>query len=125
MRHHHGAKLLIMVIGKLVLPLAAGPIDALGWWFLHLDALQPLFTSLYNMPFVPFTRFYNTLVAGGLVSGIVLWIPAFVIGFVFVGIYRNTIAKLIRDSKLARFIKKIPFISSIGKAVSGLNDKGA
>jgi hypothetical protein len=40
----------------------------LGWEILHIAALQPLFTAWYNMPFVPWIRFYNTLVAGGIVG---------------------------------------------------------
>ena len=74
-RHNHASKLFTMVILKLLSPVIAPWIDALGWEFLHIAALQPLFTTLYNMPFVPWTKFNNTLVAGGLVGGIALWLP--------------------------------------------------
>jgi uncharacterized protein (TIGR03546 family) len=125
LRHNQASKLLVMVIGKLLLPLAVYAIDAFGWAVLHIDALQPFFTTLYNMPFVPFTRFYNTMVAGGLAGGIILWLPVFFITLGLVSVYRNTLAPKIKDSKLAKFIGKIPFISSISKAVSGLAGKGA
>jgi uncharacterized protein (TIGR03546 family) len=123
-KHNHGSTLLGMAVLKLILPLAASPIDALGWELLHIDRLQPLFTTMYNMPFVPFTRFNNTLVAGGLVSGIVLWLPAFFLFSFIVSLYRNTIAPKIRNSKVIKKIAKFPFFSAIGKAVSNSMDKG-
>src|SRR3989344_3974213 len=44
----------------------------LGFWFLNLPSLQSTFTSLYNMPIVPFTRFNNTIVMGSGVLSIIL-----------------------------------------------------
>jgi uncharacterized protein (TIGR03546 family) len=124
LRHNQGSKLLVMVIFKLLMPLLVMPIDALGWMILHIDALQPLFTGLYNLPFVPFTRFYNTLVAGGLVGGIVLWVPAFLLALAFVTVYRNTLAPALRNLTLVKAVAKIPFLSTLSKAISGMN-KGA
>jgi uncharacterized protein (TIGR03546 family) len=117
-RHNHGAMLLGMVVFKLLSPLAASPIDSLGWGILHMDSLQPLFTTMYNMPFVPFTKFNNTLVAGGLVSGIVLWLPAFLLFMALVPLYRNTLAPKIRNSKIVQKIAKFPLIGAISSAVS-------
>lgn len=37
---------------------------ALGSAILETGALQPLFTTLYNMPLVPLTRFYNSVTMG-------------------------------------------------------------
>jgi uncharacterized protein (TIGR03546 family) len=125
LRHNHGSKLLVMVVCKLLMPLAAAPLDALGWAVLHLDGLQPLFTELYNMPFVPFTRFNNTLVAGGLVGGLVLWVPVFFSALGFVTLYRATLAPALRNLRLVKFIANIPFVSSLGKALSGSMNKGA
>ncbi len=48
--------------------LVAWPFDpvahAIGSAILETEALQPLFTTLYNMPLVPLTRFYNSVVMG-------------------------------------------------------------
>ena len=54
-RHHHWSKILGMTIIKIFLPLFVYQVDAVGWEILHIESLQGLFTSLYNMPFVPFT----------------------------------------------------------------------
>jgi uncharacterized protein (TIGR03546 family) len=123
-KHNHASKVLVMAIIKLFMPLLSSLTDALGWEILHIEALQPLFTTLYNMPFVPFTRFYNTLVAGGLVSGIVLWLPVFFLILVLVPLYRNTITPKIRNAKIFRIIAKNPLVGAISKAVmEGSNGK--
>jgi uncharacterized protein (TIGR03546 family) len=38
-------------------------------------ALTPLWTTWYNAPLVPFTRFYNTVVLGSFVLGLALFVP--------------------------------------------------
>jgi uncharacterized protein (TIGR03546 family) len=116
-RHHHGSKILFMAIIKLFAPLTRPAVDALGWEVLHIQALQPLFTTMYNMPFVPFTKFNNTLVAGGLAGGAALWLPVFFIFMALIPLYRKTVAPKIRDSKIVKAIIKIPFISLIDKAL--------
>ena len=123
-RHNHASKLLSMAALKLLSPLTAPVVDALGWEILHIGALRPLFTTLYNMPFVPFTRFNNTLVAGGLAGGIALWLPVFGLCMILIPLYRNTVAPKIRNSKLVKAIGKIPFLSAIDKAVSKMARNG-
>jgi uncharacterized protein (TIGR03546 family) len=116
--HNHGAKIFSMALVKACSPFLAPLIDVLGWGFLHIEALQPLFISMYNMPFVPFTKFNNTLVAGGLVSGVVLFIPAFVLFMFLIPLYRNTVAPAIRKLKFVQAIAKSPFMMFIDKFVS-------
>jgi uncharacterized protein (TIGR03546 family) len=124
--HNHGSKLVAMVIVKILGPVTAMPLDALGWFLLHIEALQPLFTAMYNMPFVPFTRFYNTLVAGGLAGGLALWLPAFFLMLALVPLYRNTLAPKIRNLKVVKIVTgtvaRIPFVSAISKALSRKGD---
>jgi uncharacterized protein (TIGR03546 family) len=119
-RHNHSSKLFTLVVLKLLAPVTAPALDALGWAALHIDALQPLFTAMYNMPFVPFTRFNNTLVAGGLIGGIILWLPVFLIFFALIGLYRKTLAVKIRESKLVQRIAKFPLFAALDKAMGAL-----
>jgi uncharacterized protein (TIGR03546 family) len=116
--HNHASKLFSMALVKLFAPALAPPLDFLGWEILHIEALQPFFTTLYNMPFVPFTKFNNTLVAGGLAGGIALWLPVFFIFMALIPLYRNILAPKIRESKLIKAAGKIPFLSTIEKAIS-------
>jgi uncharacterized protein (TIGR03546 family) len=125
-KHHHASKALVLVIIKLAAGLISPLVDAAGWEILHIEALQPLFTTLYNMPFVPLTRFNNTLVAGGLAGGLALMLPVFFLVFALVPLYRNKAAPKIRNSRLMKAVKKAPLVSALSKAVAaaagGSND---
>jgi uncharacterized protein (TIGR03546 family) len=124
-RHHHGSKILVMAVLK-VLGFATSPlVDALGWEILHLESLRELFTTMYNMPFVPFTGFNNTLVAGGLVAGIALWIPVYFIIRQLVPFYRKSLGPKIRNSKLVQNITKAPLISTILTTAHSIQEKAA
>lgn len=68
-----------------------------GTWVLEQPALRPVYTELYNMPIVPFTRFYNTVVMG---SGVVAILCAPVI-FVF----SKMLIQKYRESFVLRFEK--------------------
>jgi uncharacterized protein (TIGR03546 family) len=118
LKHHHASKLLVLAILKLASAAVAPLMDTVGWEILHIEALQGFFTTLYNMPFVPFTKFNNTLVAGGLVSGIVLCLPVFLLVFLLVPLYRNKLVPIIRDSRIIGAVKKIPIIAPLIEAVS-------
>ena len=124
-RHNHGAKIFGMAVLKILmlipgpnqLPLIPQAIDLLGWQILHTESLQSIFTSMYNMPFVPFTKFNNTLVMGGTVSGLVLWFPSFFLFMILIPLYRNNVAPKIRESKLVNKIVKFPLIALVDKAL--------
>jgi len=51
----------------------------LGHFLLSAPPLQSLWTSLYNTPMVPWTRFNNTVVLGNLVIGLFLYYPVYVV----------------------------------------------
>ena len=117
-KHHHASKLIVLAILKLASAAVAPLMDTVGWEILHIETLQGFFTTLYNMPFVPFTKFNNTLVAGGLTSGIVLWLPVFILVLLLVSLYRNKIVPRIRNSKIIAAIKKLPIIAPLFDALS-------
>ncbi|MDR2842714.1 MAG: TIGR03546 family protein [Spirochaetaceae bacterium] len=122
LRHNQGGKLLVMAIMKIIAPAVYPLSDMLGWSILHIESLQPLFTKMYNMPFVPFTNFNNTLVAGGLVAGLLLWLPCFFVIICLIPIYRNTFLPKIINSKLLVTIQQFPFVQKIRKAVETISD---
>ncbi|MCL2007925.1 MAG: TIGR03546 family protein [Treponema sp.] len=117
-KHHHPTKLLSMAILRLFSPAFAPIVDMLGWEVLHLENLQPFFTSLYNMPLVPLTKFNNTLVAGGIAGGLILSIPVYIAVYFIVPLYRQTIAPKVRENKLVKAIKKVPLITKLKKLIS-------
>ncbi|MFP4417203.1 MAG: TIGR03546 family protein [Chitinispirillaceae bacterium] len=52
---------------------------SVGFWLLvRIDVLEPLWAALYNIPFVPFTNFNNTVVMGAMICSILLLYPVYV-----------------------------------------------
>jgi len=84
---------LVMVLYCLRVNLAAGLLSAIlfswvgvltdplthqvGLWLLSVDALQPMWTQLYDLPLAPWTAFNNTVVLGSLVLGVVAFYPVY------------------------------------------------
>lgn len=79
----------------------------LGYLLLvNIDALRPLWTSLYNAPLAPLTRFNNTVVMGGLAGGVVL-APAVYAGMKkFIAAYRTHLGARIEQWKIYQIISK-------------------
>jgi len=119
LKHNYWTKLIFMTLLIILSPLIMPLVDLLGWQILHISALQPVFTSMYNTPFVPFTKFNNTLVAGGLVAGVILWWPVYLLFMWLIPLYRNTIGTKLKNSKVVKKILKFPLFSALDMAVKG------
>ena len=78
---------------------------SVGLSVLEIASLQPLFTSFYNMPIVPFTRFNNTLVMGSGVVSIAFFPIIFILARLLVSKYRETIFKKFQESKIWKAVK--------------------
>ena len=68
-------------------------------------ALKPFWTLLYNLPFVPFTRFNNTVVLGSLALGLLAFPFIFILTRTFVNIYREKWRAHINKWKVVQIIK--------------------
>lgn len=79
--------------------------DAIGFWFLNLESLQGVFTSLYNMPIVPFTRFYNTIVMGSGVLSLILSPVVFLVSSYIVSQYRVQIVSKYKQTKFFKALQ--------------------
>ncbi len=82
-----------------------GVFDRIGrHLLLETPALEPLWTSLYNTPVVPYTSFNNSIVLGSLVAWIVLALPIYALAHVGVLRYRATIGERVRRSRFYRAV---------------------
>ena len=114
-KNNFASKILTFTILKLLSPFIVLFVDGVGWQVLHFESFQGFFTALYNMPFVPFTKFNNTLVMGGLTAGAALWLPVFFAFLPLISLYRKYLAPKIRNSKIIKAIGKSPFLKLIDK----------
>lgn len=101
------AALLAFTLFALIAFLADPLFHALGYLLLvNVDGLRGFWTWMYNVPIAPLTRFYNTVVMGSFVSGLILFLPVFFGMKRFVIAYRATIGARIERSKIYQVLKR-------------------
>jgi len=81
----------------------------IGAWILERPELQNLFTQMYNMPLVPYTRFNNSIVMGAGAVTLVTSPLVFIIFRAFIFKYRETIVAKFKESRFWKFVKATAF----------------
>ncbi len=81
-------------------------------YFLLVDvtALHVFWTYLYNAPLAPLSRFYNTVVLGSFVSGIILSVPVYFGMKKFVVAYRTHIHEKVEKWKIYQVLNRSSLI---------------
>lgn len=79
--------------------------DEFGRAVLGSDSLAPLWTSLYNMPIVPLTRFNNSIVMGSGIVAILLFPIIFLASRSLILKYRETIVARFKETKIWKAVK--------------------
>jgi uncharacterized protein (TIGR03546 family) len=79
--------------------------NRVGEFLLTLPALEGLWTSLYNLPVLPWTRFNNTLVLGSLFAALLLFVPLFKGAVWGVTRYRERVMTVVSQWKLVQVMK--------------------
>ncbi|MFH1379404.1 MAG: TIGR03546 family protein [bacterium] len=80
--------------------------DKIGYMVLsQSQALHGLWTAMYNMPIIPFTRFNNTLVMGSFIISIVLFVPIVLCMKYFVVYYRKHLQARLQKLRVFQLLK--------------------
>jgi uncharacterized protein (TIGR03546 family) len=118
--------MIFLVVFKLLAPALSDLIHGIGYHLLTLQALQEFFTLMANMSIVPFFKFQCTRVAGGLVLGVLLWLPVFSLVMLVLRLYRRlgreTIAKRILSKKMMELPLVAKFLSLYQKTGTSTTD---
>jgi uncharacterized protein (TIGR03546 family) len=89
------------IIAFLIDPVA----DTLGRSVLEAPSFRPLWTTLYNLPLIPFTRFNNSIAMGSFIFALILS-PFLYFGFkILITKYRVHIAQVFEQSKAWKAFK--------------------
>jgi uncharacterized protein (TIGR03546 family) len=83
--------------------------DPIGRAVLELEGLRPVFTTLYHLPVVPFTRFNNSIVMGAGVLAIALSPFVFVAAKIAVVKYREKFVARFEKTKFWTAVKATGF----------------
>jgi len=104
-----GAALLAAFFFKFVAFLLDPAFHAVGSKVLEVESLQAFFTTLYNIPIIPFTRFNNSIVMGSAVITIILSPIVFLISQFLIVKYRVTVLARFKETKLWKAIEATKF----------------
>jgi uncharacterized protein (TIGR03546 family) len=113
MRINKGSYFIFIIIGSLLAPHLDGFFDSFGYLILMLPQCTSLFSKWLDIPFVSFTKFNNTIVMGSFLTGIITYIPIYIILRLFVMVWRKYIASALSNSKIVKAFYKIPFVHKI------------
>ena len=80
--------------------------DAIGRALLGAGGLRGLWTTLYNAPIAPLTRFNNTVVMGSFVFALVAFVPIYISMRKFVIAYRTHIGSRLERWKVYQVINR-------------------
>jgi uncharacterized protein (TIGR03546 family) len=97
--------LISIFIMTFINPLMDKLTDPVGYYLLTSPALYPMWTKLYNTPVIPWTRFNNTVLLGGLVIGLVLITPVYFAGKRFGVYYNDKFRDKVMNSKFVKGLK--------------------
>ncbi len=85
----------------------------IGFYLLTADNLFPVWNNLYQIPLVPLTRFNNTVVMGGLITGLAAFpVLFFAVQAIIIPIRTKLVPK-IAASKLAQKLYTSPKIAKL------------
>ena len=104
-----GAALLAAFFFKFVAFLLDPAFDAVGSKVLDIESLQAFYTTLYNMPIIPFTRFNNTIVMGSAVITFALSPLVFILSRFLIVKYRQTVLARFKESKAWKAVEATKF----------------
>lgn len=83
--------------------------DSIGKSVLEMQGLKELFTAMYNMPIIPFTKFYNSIVMGAMVVSFALFPFMFFLTKKLVIKYRLTVVAKLEKTKFWKAVKATSF----------------
>jgi len=118
-RINKGAYFLLLILFSMLAPLGDPIFNSVGYKVLTLPALEGAFSTLIEIPFVGFTRFNNTIVMGSLIAGIILYIPVYILGRIFVKQWRTVIASRIRKNPIMKAFYKLPLVDKFRNLAMG------
>ncbi len=88
---------------------AVGPMidvwsDKMGMAVLSIDSLQSAYASWMDLPWVAWTRFNNTVVAGSLAIGVIGWLPVYLFSQIFFRVWGIALIQRLMQSRLMRLM---------------------
>jgi uncharacterized protein (TIGR03546 family) len=99
------------LVALTVFSLFAFLLDPMFHWvgyqvLVNIDALKSIWTTLYNAPVAPLTRFNNTVVMGSFLCALALFVPVYFGMKKFVVAYRARVGAKVEKWKVYQWVKR-------------------
>jgi uncharacterized protein (TIGR03546 family) len=88
-------------------------LDRIGFAILTVPSMGDFFTKLFNSPFFYMTKYYNSIVMGGLVVGLTMFLPIYFLSKYMVDVYRDKMREKIANNKFVKAVSKQPILVGI------------
>ena len=79
--------------------------NSIGMNVLEMGSLKGLYTAMYNIPIIPFTKFNNSVVMGSLVLSFVLAPIVFFLSRILIVKYRISVFEKFKETKFFKAVK--------------------
>jgi uncharacterized protein (TIGR03546 family) len=110
-------EIVFIALFKLLTGLIDPLIEPFGWRVMQNEAVSSFIYRVNEIPVLTFLGLNDSLMAGGLITGLVLWLPLYFITKMLVTAYREKLSPRIARSKIITAIKQAPFISRFLEAL--------
>ena len=100
-----GAAIALAGLTKFLAILITPVLSSIGEIVLSSSLLRPIFTQLYNLPIVPYTKFNHSVVMGGLVASILLSPLLYFFFTKVIRRYQHKVVSKIKETKLFKAIR--------------------
>ena len=119
-RINKGAFFIAFILFGFVTPFMDIIINNIGFWAVQLSFLRPIFIALENIPFVALFKLSNTMVLGGIIWGLILYIPVYILTRIIIAKYRKYMQPAV-NVKGVGLLGKIPLLRHLTK-ISDIKD---
>ena len=119
-RINKGAFFISFILLGFVTPFMDIIINNIGFWAVQLSFLRPIFVTLENIPFVALFKLSNTMVLGGVIWGLILYIPVYILTRIIIAKYRKYMQPAV-NVKGVGLLGKIPLLRHLTK-ISDIKD---
>lgn len=104
-----GAALITAFFFKFLAYLMDPSFHVVGSAVLEMKSLESIFTTLYNLPIIPYTRFNNSIVMGSAVITFALSPIVFLLSQYFISKYREIVVARFKQTKIWKAIEATKF----------------
>ncbi len=119
-RINKGAFFISFILFGFVTPFMDVLINNIGFWAVQLSFLRPIFIALENIPFIALFKLSNTMVLGGIIWGLILYIPVYILTRIIIAKYRKYMQPAV-NVKGVGLLGKIPLLRHLTK-ISDIKD---